>query len=146
MVLLDFFPDVALLTQMFEQAIAPTFFLGAIAAFVSLMTSRLSSVMVRMRTLNAIPQNDPARAHLKADIDRLRRRARFLNSGIRAALAGGICATFILAIIFITAFLRLRYAIGAPLLFVIATSLLGFALLRFLQEASLGLDPADEYE
>ena len=49
--------------------------------------------MVRLQTLNAITDDDHSRVHLKADIERLRRRARFLNSGILASLRGGICAT-----------------------------------------------------
>src|SRR5262245_59409694 len=105
--MLDFVPDTQRLSEIFSQALAPTFFLGAVAGFVSLMTSRLSAVTERARTLNAILENDHARAHLKADLERLRRRARFLNSGIVAALCGGLCATLLLAIIFITEFLGL---------------------------------------
>jgi hypothetical protein len=35
--MLDFIPDAERLSQIFSQAIAPTFFLGAVAAFISLM-------------------------------------------------------------------------------------------------------------
>ena len=108
--MLDFIPDTQRLSQIFSQALAPTFFLGAVAAFVSLMASRLSAVIERVRTLNAIPGDDAARAYLKADLDRLRRRARFLHSGILASLRGGLCATLLLAIIFATEFLGLKYA------------------------------------
>jgi hypothetical protein len=45
----EFIPDAVRLSQIFSQATAPTFFLGAIAAFVSLMTSRLSAVIDRTR-------------------------------------------------------------------------------------------------
>jgi hypothetical protein len=38
--MLDFIPDAERLSQIFSQAIAPTFFLGAVAAFVSLMAVR----------------------------------------------------------------------------------------------------------
>ena len=141
----DFVPDIERLTQIFSQATAPTFFLGAVAAFISLMSSRLSAVVDRMRTLNAIPEGDPARAHLRADLERLRRRARFLNSGIYASLGAGMCATLLLAILFVSTFFRLKHAIGAPILFVVATLLLGFALFRFAQDARLGLNEADQY-
>lgn len=142
--MLDFVPDTERLAKIFSQATAPTFFLGAVAGFVSLMAARLSAVMERMRTLNAISDDD-ARAHLKADRQRLRRRARLLNSGIVASLRGAVCATLLLAIIFLTEFMGLRYAYGAGLLFVIATFLLGFALVRFAQEAHISLDETDEY-
>jgi hypothetical protein len=101
----DFVPDPQRLSEIFSNAIAPTFFLGAVAAFVSLMTSRLSAVIERIRTLNAIADEDRARTRLKADLERLRGRARFLNSGILSALCGGVCATILLAIMFTFGFL-----------------------------------------
>lgn len=142
---MDFIPDTERLSQIFSQATAPTFFLGAVAGFVSLMASRLSAVIERARTLNAITEDDHARAHLRADLQRLRRRAALLNSGILASLRGGICATLLLAIIFVTEFVGLKYSYGAGMLFVIATFFLGFALFRFAQEASISVSEADEY-
>jgi len=141
----SFVPDAERLSQIFSQAIAPTFFLGAVAAFVSLMASRLSAIVARLQTLNAITDDEHGRIHLKADIERLRRRASLLNSGILASLRGGLCATLLLAILFVSEFFGLKYAYGAGLLFVISTFLLGFALFRFAQEASISLSEADEY-
>src|SRR5262245_12948685 len=141
----DFVPDTQRLSEIFSQALTPTFFLGAVAAFVSLMASRLSAVIERVRTLNAIPEDDQTRAHLKADLERLRRRARLLNSGILASLRGGLCGTLLLAVMFVAGFLGFR-AFGAPLLFVIATIFLGFALFRFAQEARIGLSETDEHQ
>jgi len=60
----SFIPDAQRLSEIFSNAIAPTFFLGAVAAFVSLMTARLSAVIERIRTLNAIAAEDHARARL----------------------------------------------------------------------------------
>jgi hypothetical protein len=139
-------PDAQRLSQIFSNALAPTFFLGAVAAFVSLMSSRLSAVIERVRTLNAITDEDQARVHLKVDLERLRRRARLLNSGILAALRGGVCATLLLAIMFVTGFVGLKHAYGAGLLFIIATGFLGFALVRFAQEARISLAEHDEYK
>ena len=109
------------------------------------MTARLSAVIERIRTLNAIAAEDHARARLKVDLERLRRRARLLNSGVLAALRGGVCATLLLAIMFIIGFLGLRHAYGAGWLFIIATAFLGFALIRFAQEARISLAEHDEY-
>lgn len=144
--MLDFIPDTERLSKIFSQAIAPAFFLGSVAGFVSLMASRLSAVMERTRNLNAIADDDDARAHLKTDLDRLRRRARLLNSGILAALRAGLCATLLLAILFVTEFVGLKYAYGAGLAFLIATFFLGFALFRFAQEARIGLSEFDEHQ
>jgi Protein of unknown function (DUF2721) len=139
-------PDPQRLSQIFSNALAPTFFLGAVAAFVSLMSSRLSAVIERVRTLNAITDEDQARVHLKVDLERLRRRARLLNSGVLAALRGGVCATLLLAIMFVTGFVGLKHAYGAGLLFIVATVFLGSALIRFAQEARISLNEYDEYQ
>ncbi|RZN98030.1 DUF2721 domain-containing protein [Pseudomonas moorei] len=141
----EFIPDAVRLSHIFAQATAPTFFLGAIAAFVSLMTSRLSAVIERTRVLNAIPEDDLRRAHLKADLERLRRRAELLNAGILSSLRGGLCATLLLAIIFLTEFIGFKYAYGAGLLFVVATYFLGVGLYRFAQEAKTSVSSADEH-
>ena len=77
-------------------------------------------------------------------MDRLRRRARLLNVGIVDSLRGGLCATILLAILFATEFMGLKYAYGAGLLFVIATFFIGFALYRFAEEASIGLNEFDD--
>lgn len=141
----DFIPDSQQLAQVFSNALAPTFFLGAVAAFVALMNTRLLTVIERIRALNEISDDDPARAHLKADLVRLRRRAHYLTSGIYSALAGGVCATLLLAILFITGFLGQKHAYGAGLLFIVATVFVGFALVRFAQEAGIGLSEHDEF-
>ncbi len=142
--MLELVPDAKHVSEIFSEAIVPTFFLGAIAAFVTLMDMRLSAVMQRVRTLNAIAENDTARTHLKSDLERLRRRARFLSGGIVAALYGGLASTLLLAILFLAAFFN-RRAYGASVLFIVATFFLGFALLRFAQEARIGLTEADEH-
>lgn len=115
---------------MFANAVAPAFFLGAVAGFVSLMTARLGVVNDRIRaSLRVRPGgDDPIFA-------RLRQRARYLHDGIVLSLLGGISATLLLSVMFASQFLRLRHAYGAALLFLVATLLLCGALLRFAQEA-----------
>ena len=143
--MIEFIPDSKQLAEIFSHAIAPTFFLGAIAAFVSLMNIRLSAIMQRVQYLNGIAEDDPARAHLKSDLERLRSRARFLKSGILSALHSGLCATALLGLLFLAALFRFNHAYGAPSLFILATLLLGFALFRFAQEARISLADADEH-
>jgi Protein of unknown function (DUF2721) len=72
-------PSVSQLSQVITQAIAPAFLLGALAAFISVVILRMNRVVDRSQMLNAIAANDPTRAHLKADIPRLRQRSIPLN-------------------------------------------------------------------
>ena len=54
--MIDLVPDAKQPFEIFSQALAPTFFLGAIAGFLSLMESRLSSVSQRTQALGAIAE------------------------------------------------------------------------------------------
>jgi|ERR1044072_29730 hypothetical protein len=130
---MEFIPDVDRLSRIFSNAIAPAFFLGAVAAFVSLMMSRLAAVKDRIKAAGALPDQD--RSAASAALGLLTRRARLLSHGIIMSLASGICATFLLAILFSTQFFRWSHAYGAALLFIAATLLLGAGLFRFAQEA-----------
>ncbi len=143
--MLEFIPDVQRLTSIFSQATAPTFFLGAVAAFVSLMSGRLSAVVSRIQRVNKITDEDQ-HVELRSDIDRLRRRARLLSRGIASSLLAGIFATVLLVILFASEFFGFKYAFGAGLLFVLASVTLGLGLVDFFREARLGLVQADELE
>jgi hypothetical protein len=133
-------PDIEKLEHIFQNAIAPAFFLGAVAAFVSLMTSRLADVngLIRAASAQAVggPQAaDPGGVGNAINLALLQRRAGLLADGIVLSLAGGVGATLLLALLFGSQFLGLEHAYGAALLFIFSILLLGLALVRFAQEA-----------
>lgn len=136
----DFIPDADRLVKIFSQAAAPTFFLGAVAAFVSLMNTRLAEVAGRIRQVGGRVSDDPA---LADEVRHLRIRSDHLHSGIASSLRAGICATALLAVLFVCEFAGLQYAYGAGLLFVVATFLLGYALYRFLQDVRISVADLD---
>jgi hypothetical protein len=132
---MELVPELDKLTQIFSNAIAPSFFLGAVAAFVSLMMSRLAAVNAQIKAAGAPPDRDGAAAASSKSLGALTRRARLLSDGIILSLGGGMCATLLLAILFASQFFGLHHAYGAAVLFIAATLLLGVALFRFAQEA-----------
>src|SRR5712664_4197023 len=131
---MELVPDIDRLTQIFSNAVAPSFFLGAIAAFVSLMMSRLAAVNAR---INATRAQDRSAVGSSMALRPLTRRARLLNDGIILSLSGGVCATLLLAALFASQLFGLKHVYGAGILFFAATLLLGVALFRFAQEAWL---------
>lgn len=142
---MDYVPDSGQLSQVMSQATAPAFVLGAVAAFVAVLLSRMANVIDRIRSLNEIGNDDAARAQLKLDIPRLRRRAKLLNSATYFALVSGICTSLLLVVGFVSAFFRLRHEYGAGILFALAIGLLGGSLFRFAQEVRIGLSDADHH-
>jgi hypothetical protein len=75
-------PSVTQLSQIIAQVTAPAFLLGAVAAFISVLISRMKRILDRLQALNAIGDDDSAKTHLRADIPRLKRRAALLNNAI----------------------------------------------------------------
>jgi hypothetical protein len=134
---MELVPDIDRLTQIFSNAVAPSFFLGAVAAFVSLMMSRLAAVHADIKANKANSDQDGAAAGSNSAPDLLTRRARLLNDGIILSLGGGVCATLLLAVLFASQFFGLKHVYGAGILFFVATLLLGVALFRFAHEAWL---------
>jgi hypothetical protein len=67
------------------------FFLGAVAAFVSLMMSRLAALSERIKATRALPDQDGAAVGSSMALGTLTRRARLLNDGIILSL-GRVCA------------------------------------------------------
>jgi hypothetical protein len=137
--------DPAQLSQAMSEATAPAFVLGAVAAFIAVLLSRQTVVLDRIRSLNEIADDDTARAQLKRDIPRLRRRVKLLNSATHLALVSGMCTSLLLVVGFVSAFLRLRHEYGATFLFTGAVGLLGASLFRFAQEVRMGLREPDHY-
>jgi hypothetical protein len=142
---MNLLPDAAQLSQAVSQATAPAFALGAVAAFISVLLGGMNIVVDRIRSLNEIADGDPARAHLKSDIPRLKQRADLLNRAIYLAILSGICTSLLLIVGFACALLRLRHEYAAGILFPVAIGLLGGALFRFGQEVRMGLSGADHY-
>jgi len=68
-------PSVSQLSHVISQAAASAFLLGALAAFIAVLISRLNRVVDRTIVLNGIPDDDTARCRLKADLPRVMRRA-----------------------------------------------------------------------
>ena len=83
--------DADQLSTMITHAVAPAFLLGAIAALVSILTTRMTGIVDRIRSLNQIADDDTERRWLKEDIARLRRRETLLNQALYLAVTAGIC-------------------------------------------------------
>jgi hypothetical protein len=133
------------LSTIISHAVAPAFLLGAVAALVSILITRMTAITDRIRDLNQIADDDTARIWLRADIARLKRREKLLNQALQLAVASGICITFLLFVGFVFAFLGYRHEPGAGVLFIVALCLLGGALFRFLQDVRISLSEHDHH-
>jgi hypothetical protein len=138
-------PSVSQLSQVISQAIAPAFLLGALAAFISLLISRMNRVVDRSQNLNAIGDTDAVRGHLKADLPRLRQRAVLLNRAILYASISAIFATLLVVVAFVSAFFGIEHERGIALLFIINLGFFAAALVNLARETRIALHEFDYY-
>jgi uncharacterized membrane protein YgcG len=136
-------PSVSQLSQVITQAIAPAFLLGALAAFVSVLTLRMNRVVDRSQMLNSIDDADQARAHLKADLPRMRHRAILLNNATLFATLSAISATLLVMVAFVSAFFGIQHERGIAVLFVITLGFFAAALVDFARETRVALHEFD---
>jgi uncharacterized membrane protein YgcG len=138
-------PSVSQLSQVISQAITPAFLLGALAAFISVLILRMNRVVDRSQALNAIESSDPARAHLKADLPRLKQRSILLNRAILYASTSAIFATLLVIVAFVSAFFGIEHERGIAVLFIVTLGFFAAALVNLARETRIALHEFDYF-
>jgi hypothetical protein len=127
------------------HATAPSFLLGAVSGFVAVLMGRMNGIIDRIRNLNAIADDDVGRSPLKADLPRLKVRAKLVNQAIYLAVASALCTTLLVVIAFVSAFFGFRHEPGAGSMFIVALALLGASLFQLAREVRIALNDYDHY-
>src|SRR5450631_3893679 len=122
------------------QAAAPAFLLGAVASFLSVLVSHMSRIIDRSRAINAIPEEDTTKAHLKTTLPELRFRATLVNRAIYWAVASGITSCLLMIAAFGSAYFGFRHEPGAAILFTVSLGLFTFSLLSFAREVRVAIN------
>jgi len=138
-------PSVNQLSQVISQAAAPAFLLGALAAFIAVLISRMNRIIDRTIVLNGIPDDDTAKSRLKADLPRLMRRARMVNRAILWAVIGSISVSLLVIVAFASAFFEIQHERGVAVLFMISLGAFTVSLIDFAREVRIALSEFDHY-
>ena len=138
-------PSVSQLSHVISQAAAPAFLLGALAAFIAVLISRLNRIIDRSIYLNGIPDEDVARSRLKADLPRLVRRAAMLNRAIFWSVVGSISISILIVVAFVSAFFQIAHERGVAILFIVAVAAFMVSLVDFAREVRIALSEFDHY-
>jgi len=124
-VLLSDAPTATQLSQVISQVTAPAFLLGAVAAFVSVLISRMNRIIDRSQALNAIADDDKIKATLKSP--RLKTRAALLNKAILYSTISAIVTSVLVIVAFVSAYLNIAHEYGVRAFCGCACLLYGFA-------------------
>ena len=135
--------ELSRLADAISHAVAPTFLLGATAAFVSLLMARLTGIIERVRYVNLLEDQDTVHVPLKADLPRLKKRARLINDAILAAVASAVCTVALVILSFGSALLGFRHEPGVAIIFVLALILFGASLISLGREVRIALTEYD---
>ena len=138
-------PSISQLSHVISQATAPAFLLGALAAFIALLISRLNRIIDRTIVLNGISDDDIEKSRLKADLPRLMRRAAMINRAILWAVIASIAVTVLVIVAFASAFFEIQHERGVAILFMSSLGAFTISLIDFAREVRIALSEYDHY-
>jgi len=129
------FSDVAV-AHAIQLAVAPVFLRSGIGAILMVMTNRLGRIIDRARVLEERLDNASKELHpaLRTDLATLSRRAKLISSAITLCTATALLVCTVIAVLFLSAFLRFDLSIPLALLFIAAMLAFFLGLLWFLRE------------
>jgi len=138
-------PTSTQLSQVIGQVTAPAFLLGAVAAFVSVLISRMNRIIDRLQALNEIGDDNPGKAQLKSDIPRHKRRAVLLNKSILFAIISAIITSILVIVAFVTASLNVPHEYGVGFFFILALGFFTASLVNLARETLIALHDYDHF-
>lgn len=141
--LLPVTPSIDQLSRIIGNVAAPAFLLGAVAAFISVVISRINRIIDRSQLLHGIADSDSSRAYLKTDIPRLRRRAALLNRSLFCSVVAAILTALIIVVAFISALMNVAHEYGIAILFMAALLTFCASLIDLARETRISLHDND---
>jgi hypothetical protein len=125
-------PTITQLATVISQATAPAFLLGALAAFIAILISRLNRIIDRGVSSEANVNDLKDKLRLKA-------RAELISRAIMWAVASSIATALLLIVAFGIAFFNLPHEYGVGLLFVVALGAFTLSLINLAREVRLAV-------
>lgn len=131
--------EVSAVARVIQLAVAPVFLLSGIGAMLAVMTNRLSRVIDRARALEGrLDGGTPAAVvALQGELAILSRRAKLVSRAITLCTTTALLICTVIAVLFLSAFVRFDASTPIALLFIAAMTTFFFGLLWFLREIFL---------
>ena len=124
-----------------QTALAPAFLLVGIGAMLNLFAGRLARIIDRSRDLQELFKSTSGKDHelVVAELGDLQVRLKVVNSAIFLSVISAITACGLIGILFIMELTGFDLSVAIGSAFVVAISLLSFALIQFLREVRIGV-------
>jgi len=130
------------ISKTIQLAVAPVFLLSAIGTTLSVLTTRLSRVIDRARTLEArfATSNEAEQSRSRVELDLLSRRARLIYVSLTTGVGAALSVCLLIMVAFIGYLFQVNVGRVVALLFIVALGLFVFALINFLREIFRSLE------
>jgi uncharacterized membrane protein len=122
--------------QVVQLSLTPAFFLAAIGAFLNVMNQRLTWLVDRVHVLERAVESNVPNSEIE-ELPVLRQRRWHAHLAINLSTAAGLLICVVVALTFVSAFVRPPLGTVVALCWIVATTLVFGALLFFLLETRL---------
>lgn len=135
------FPAVSTIAQTIQLSLSPVFMLAGIGALLNVLAGRLSRVIDRARTLEALhprttgPEHD---RHVR-ELRLLDKRMSIINAALLMAVTSAIMTCIVVALLFVAELAKLHFGTLVACSFILAMVLLIAALVSFMVEVRVSL-------
>ena len=132
---------VSAVTHAIQLSIAPVFLLSSVAAFMSVLSTRLGRIVDRARVLIDRLEASPPERHaaIREELLLLVRRRRLVNFAITCGVSAALFVCLLIAIAFVGSMVATDVTRGVAALFVLAMIAFVGSLLLFLREVLLAV-------
>ena len=128
------------IAHLIQVALTPIFLISAIGATLNVLTSRLTRIVDRARTIEGVlrgPVDELAARDLHGVLSVLARRARYINAAITLITLSALFIALVVVMLFVNAFLQWELAAFIAGIFILSMLSLCAALLAFLIEVRI---------
>ena len=134
-------PAVSTIAQTIQLSMAPVFMLAGIATLLNVLAGRLSRVIDRARSLEALHPRSSGPEHDRHvwELRLLDRRMTIINASLFLAVTSAIMTCLVVALLFVASLVRLHMGTVVALSFILAMALLISALIGFMIEVRVSL-------
>jgi hypothetical protein len=131
--------NVSTVAHVIQLSVAPVFLLSGIGAILAVMTNRLGRIIDRARVLEGrLDEVTPESAlAVREDLVTLSGRAKLIGPAITLCTATALLICMVIAVLFLSAFLKFDAGVVVALLFILAMLAFSLGLVWFLREILL---------
>ena len=134
-------PDLRILAQIIQLAVAPVFLLAGLGAFLNACIGRLARIVDRIRGLEPRIINSRGEEHerLLGEVRLLDRRSRIVSAAIFTTVLAAVLIAAVVILLFLAFLTGYRFGTAIALLFIASMACTGIGFAIFLHETRLGI-------